>query len=121
MVHGGYCIPEYTVISGAALTVDKPLHCVLAGEHVKDIESQWTGPGNSVVHCGMGTSGSGPFTCNKSSNTNGITLFANPSSSMSYSTRQLYTCAINGQNISIQIESKYIVIFGLKCFKSSNI
>ena len=98
MMHGGYCLPEYTVISEFALTADNPLHCVLAG----GTGGQWTGPDNTPVQC---SGGSGPFTCSQSSDPTNITLYKKTGAT--FSGRQLYTCTIySGQSISVQIESE---------------
>ena len=99
-MHSGYCLPEYTVISDIALTADNPLHCVLAGS-TGTRGGQWTGPGNTPVQCGVS---SGPFTCSQSSGATNITLYKNKRAS--FSGKQLYTCTISGQSISVQIESK---------------
>ena len=48
LMYGGYCLPEYTVISDFALTADNPLHCVLAGG-TGGGGGQWTGPDNTSV------------------------------------------------------------------------
>ena len=98
--HGGYCLSEYTVISEFALTADDPLHCVLAGGTGGG--GQWTGPDNTPVQC---SGGSGPFTCSQSSDPTDITLYKNTAGA-SFSGKQLYTCTISGQSISVQIESE---------------
>ena len=100
-MHGGYCLTEYTVISEFALTADNPLHCVLAGG-TGGGGGQWTGPDNTPVQC---SGGSGPFTCSQSSDPTNITLYKNTTGA-SFSGKQLYTCTISGQNISVQIESE---------------
>ena len=52
-MHGGYCLPEYTVVSINALTATNPLHCVLAGGSGGTGGGQWTtGPDNTPVQCG---------------------------------------------------------------------
>ena len=99
-MHNGYCLPEYTVIGDIALTADNPLHCVLAGS--TGTGGQWTGPGNTPVQCGG--SASGPFTCSQSSDPTGIILYRNTGAS--FSGKQLYTCTISGQSISVQIRSE---------------
>ena len=103
-MHGGYCLPEYTVISDKALTADNPLHCVLASSSGTGGGGggQWTGPGNTAVQCEG--SGSGPFTCSQSSDPTNITLYKKTGAS--FSGKQLYTCTISGQSISVQIESE---------------
>ena len=100
-MHGGYCLPEYTVISDIALTADNPLHCVLAGSTGGE-GGQWTGPDNTPVQC---SGGSGPFTCSQSSDPTNITLYKN-NTRPQFTGKQLYTCAISGQSISVQIESE---------------
>ena len=101
LMHSGYCLFEYTVISDIALTADNPLHCVLAGSTGTG-GGQWTGPGNTPVQCGG--SASGPFTCSQSSDPTSITLYKNTRAS--FLGKQLYTCTISGQNISVQIKSE---------------
>ena len=98
-MHGGYCLPEYTVISDFALTADNPLHCVLAGSTGGE-GGQWTGPDNTPVQC---SGGSGPFTCSQSSGSTNITLY---NTGASFTGKQLYTCTISGHSISVQIESE---------------
>ena len=103
-MHGGYCLPEYTVISDIALTAHNPLHCVLAGSSgTGGGGGQWTGPNNTVVQC---NSNSGPFSCFRrtSGYMTDITLYKKTGAS--FSGKQLYTCTISGQNISVQIESE---------------
>ena len=100
-MHGGYCLPEYTVISHFALTADNPLHCVLTGG-TGGGGGQWIGPGNTPVQC---SGGSGPFTCSQSSDPTNITLYRN-NAGASFTGKQLYTCTISGQSISVQIESE---------------
>ena len=100
-MHGGYCLPEYTVISDIALTADNPLHCVLDGSSGTG-GGQWNGPGNTPVQCGG--SASGPFTCSQSSDPTNITLYKNTGAL--FSGKHLYTCTISGQSISVQIESE---------------
>ena len=103
LMHGGYCLPEYTVISDIALTADNPLHCVLAGSSgTGGGGGQWTGPSNTTVQCGGSGSGSGPFTCSQSSPTN-ITLYKKTGGS--FSGKHLYTCTTSGQSISVQINT----------------
>ena len=108
-MHGGYCLPEYTVISDIALTANNALHCVLgegfqqsAGSSGTGGGGQWTDPNNTAVQCGG--SGSGPFTCSQSSDPTNITLYKKTGAS--FSGKQLYTCTISGQSISVQIESE---------------
>ena len=103
LMHGGYCLPEYTVISDIALTADNPLHCVLAGSSGTGGGGQWTGPDNTSVQCGG--SGSGPFNCSQSSDPTNITLYKRTRDPFS-DKQQLYTCTISGQNISVQIKSE---------------
>ena len=99
-MHGGYCLPEYTVVSINALpTAADPLHCVLAGSSGTR-GGQWTGPDNTPVQCGG--SGSGPLTCSQSSDPTNITLYYKTGGT--FSGKQLYTCNISGQNISVQIK-----------------
>ena len=98
-MHGGYCLPEYTVISDFALTADNPLHCVLAGSTGTGSIGQWTSNGTPVQCSG----GSGPFTCSQSSDPTNITLY---NTGASFTGKQLYTCTISGQSISVQIESE---------------
>ena len=99
-MHGGYCLPEYTVISDFALTADNPLHCVLAGSTGMEV-GKWTKNGTQVECSG----GSGPFTCSQSSDPTNITLYKN-NTGASFTGKQLYTCTISGQSISVQIESE---------------
>ena len=101
LMHGGYCLPEYTVISDIALTADNPLHCVLAASSGTG-GGQWTASDNTSVQCGG--SASGLFTCSQSSDNITITLYLNTEAS--FSEKQLYTCTISGQSISVQIESE---------------
>ena len=98
-MHGGYCLPEYTVISDFALTADNPLHCVLAGSTGTGSIGKWTSNGTPVQCSG----GSGPFTCSQSSDPTNITLY---NTGASFTGKQLYTCTISGQSISVQIESE---------------
>ena len=111
-MHGGSCLPEYTVISDFALTADNPLHCVLAGSTGGE-GGQWTGPDNTPVQC---SGGSGPFTCSQSSDPTNITLY---NTGASFAGKQLYTCTISGQSISVQIESEYSSVYRkmvIRCF-----
>ena len=101
LMHGGYCLPEYTVISDFALTADNPLHCVLAGSTGGE-GGNWTGPDNTPVQC---SGGSGPFTCSQSSDPTNITLYKH-NTRPQFTGKPLYTCAISGQSISVQIESE---------------
>ena len=96
-MHAGYCIPEYAVISGIALTADNPLYCVLTSGTAG---GQWMGPGNTPVQC---NGGPGPFTCS-SQHSNNITLYQTEGSA--FTGTQLYTCTISAQSISVQIESE---------------
>ena len=89
------------MISDFALTADNPLHCVLAGG-TGGGGGKWTGPDNTPVQCSRG---SGPFTCSQSSDPTNITLYKNTAGA-SFSGKQLYTCTISGQSISVQIESE---------------
>ena len=98
-MHGGYCLPEYTVISDFALTADNPLHCVLAGSTGTGLIGKWTSNGTQVQCSG----GSGPFTCSQSSDPTNITLY---NTGTSFTGKQLYTCTISGQSISVQIGSE---------------
>ena len=100
-MHSGYCLSEYTVISDIALTADNPLQCILAGITGTG-GGQWTGPGNTPVQCG--NSASGPLTCSQSSDPTNITLYKKPGAT--FLGKQLYTCTISGQSISVQIESE---------------
>ena len=100
-MHGGYCLPEYTVISDFALTADNPLHCLLAGSTGGE-GGQWTGPGKTPVQC---SGESGLFTCSQSSDPTNITLYKN-NTRPQFTGKHLYTCAISGQSISVQIESE---------------
>ena len=104
LMHGGYCLPEYTVISDIALTADNPLHCVLAGSSgTGGGGGQWTGgPENKPLECGE--PGSGPFTCSQSSDPTNITLYKKKGALFSES--QKYTCTISSQSISVQIKSE---------------
>ena len=109
-MHSGYCLPEYTVISDIALTANNALYCVLGegfqqsagGSGTGGGGGQWTGPDNTSVQCGG--SGSGPFTCSQSSDPTSLTLYKKTEAS--FSSKQLYTCTISGQSISVLIESE---------------
>ena len=91
------------MISDFALTADNPLHCVLAGgTGGGGGAGQWSGPDNTPMQC---SGGSGPFTCLQSPDPTNITLYKNTAGA-SFSGKQLYTCTISGQNISVQIESE---------------
>ena len=100
-MHGGYCLPEYTAVGINSITAANPLHCVLAGSSGGTGGGQWTtDPDNSPVQCGG--SGSGPLTCSQSSDPTNITLYYKVGGT--FSGKQLYTCNISGQNISVQIK-----------------
>ena len=99
-MHSGYCLPEYAVISDIALSADNPLRCALAGSTGTE-GGQWTGPSNTPVQCGG--SAVGPFDCLKLVD-GSVSLHKN-STGASFSGKELYTCTISGQNISVQIES----------------
>ena len=101
-MHGGYCLPGYTVVDINSLTAANPLHCVLAGSSTGTGERQWTGPKNTPVQCGG--SGSGPLTCSQSSDPTNITLYYKAGGT--FSGKQLYTCTIGGQSIRVQIKSE---------------
>ena len=101
-MHSTYCLPRQTaVISDNSLTVADPLHCILAGGSSSGTGGgQWTtGPDNTPVQCGG--SGSGPLTCSQSSDPTNITLYYKGGA---FSGKQLYTCTISGQSISVQIK-----------------
>ena len=104
LMHSGYCLPEYAVISGIALTADNPLHCVLA-----DITGagggQWIGPHNKPLQCGG--SAVGPFDCLEL--VDGSISLHKSSTRVSFSGKLLYTCTISRQNVSVQIESEWLV------------
>ena len=102
-MHGGYCLPEYTAVGINSITTDNPLHCVLAGSSSSSSGTgggQWTGPDNTPVQCG-GT-GSGPLTCSQSSDPTNITLYYKAGGF--FKGKQLYTCTISEQSISVQIK-----------------
>ena len=99
-MHGEYCLPEYTVVGINGLTAANPLHCILAGSSGGAEGGRWTtGPVKAPVQCGG--SGSGLFTCLQSSDPTNITLYYKGGA---FSGKQLYTCTIRGQSISVQIK-----------------
>ena len=104
-MHGGYCLPEYTVVGINSITADNPLHCVLAGSSSGTGGGQWTGPDNTPVQCGG--SGSGPLTCSQSSDPTNITLY---NKGEVFKGKQMYTCTISGQSISVQIEGECMTV-----------
>ena len=89
------------MISDFALTADNPLHCVLAGG-TGGGGGQWTGPNSTQVQC---SGESGPFTCSQSSDPTNITLYKKTPEAK-FSGKQLYTCTISGQSISVQIKGE---------------
>ena len=100
LMRGGYCLPEYTVVGINGLSAANPLHCLLAGSSGGTGGGLWTtGPDNTAVQCGG--SGSGPLTCSQSSDPTNITLYYKGGA---FSGKQLYTCTISGQSISVQIK-----------------
>ena len=103
-MHGSYCLPRHTaVISDNSLTAANPLHCILAGSTSSGTGGgEWTGPDNTPVQCG-GT-GSGPFNCSQSADPTNITLYKKTGAS--FPGKQLYTCTISGQSISVHINGK---------------
>ena len=100
-MRGGYCLPEYTAVGINGLTAN-PLHCILAGSSGGTGGGQWTtGPDNTPVQCGG--SGSGLLSCSQSSDPTNITLY-NKGQGGVFPEKQLYTCTISGQSISVQIK-----------------
>ena len=113
LMHRGYCLPEYTVISEIALTADNPLHCVLAGSSGSTKgELRWADPdsGKEACRCLITESGLNgncqfteldhqetPLTCSQSSSTTGsysMQLFKNMTDSPeSFSWKHSYTYA----------------------------
>ena len=100
LMHGGYCLSEYTVVSINGLTATNPLHCILpAGSSSGTGGGQWTtGPDNTAVECGG--SGSSPLTCSQTLDPTNTTLYYKKGA---FPKKKLYTCTISGQNISVQI------------------
>ena len=91
-MHGGYCLPEYTVISYFALTETNSLHCILAGS-TNGTEGKWTGPTKEMV-----CKESALFVCTQKPD---VTLYGN---STSFNNEQgSITCTISGQTITVQI------------------
>ena len=105
-MHGGYCLPEYTAVGINSITAADPLHCILVGStNSGTAGGQWTGPDNTSVQCGG--SGSGPLTCSQSSDPTNTTLYYKKGA---FSRKQLYTCTISGQSISVQIKREYLTV-----------
>ena len=108
----------HTVVGINSLTTANPLHCILAGSSSSSRGGsgtgtgggQWTGPDNIPVQCGE--SGSGPFTCSHSSDPTNITLYYKEGT---FSGKQLYTCTISGQSISVQIKRERLQLLYVLC------
>ena len=107
-MHGGYCLPEYTVVSINALTATNPLHCILAGSSSGTGGGQWTGPDNTSVQCGdhYFVDQAIILNCSLSLDPTNITLYKIGNILLSQMVTKVYTCHISGQSINVQIRGE---------------
>ena len=107
-MHGGYCLPEYTVVNINALTAANPLHCILAGSSsgTGGGGGQWTtGPENTSVQCGDH--------CSLSLDPTNITLYKIGNILLDQRmVTKVYTCHISGQGNNVQIRDEYAKMIG---------
>ena len=121
-MHGGYCLPEYTVVSINALTAANPLHCILASSSSGGTGGGplWTtaGPDNTAVQCGDHYFAHQAIilNCSLSLDPTNITLYKIGETTLDQRmVTKVYTCRISGQSINVQIrgESGYTICKGM--------
>ena len=109
-MHGGYCLPEYTVVSINALTATNPLHCILAGGSSGTGGGQWTtGPDNTPVQCGEDYFANQAIilNCSLTLDPTNITLYKIGNIFLDQRmVTKVYTCHISGQSINVQIRGE---------------
>ena len=113
-MHGGYCLPEYAVVSINALIAINPLHCVLAGSSGTGTgtgggQQTTTDPDNTSVQCGDHYFADQAIilNCSLSLDPTNITLYKIGNIFLDQRmVTKVYTCHISGQSINVQIRGE---------------